>query len=215
MIQRMIAAHPRDRQLLDSTREIEQFRSLATKIFRARRVDGREVKSIAVTSCEPRAGVTSTVAKLAIAAAQQLPRVIALQFERPYNALELLLGYGQASKLPLDAAQRSGISDELITRTQRDNILLARIDRHGSPSNCALKSDEMLDKLLIGENVLIADLPPIADETATLSVLSKFDGVLLIVQAEHTRRLELRRVHEQLQRLHANVVGVVFNNSDD
>jgi Mrp family chromosome partitioning ATPase len=211
----MIEAHARDGQTYNPDRVVDQFRALATKIFRASRTDGREVKSIAVTACEPEAGVTSTVAKLALAASEQMPRVIALQFERPHNALELMLGFRPAGQSKLAGTHRRGIPARLITRTQSDRILLARIDRNVTHGNQTFKSEEVLQQLLVGKDVLIGDLPPIADDTATLSILSQFDGVLLVVRAEQTRRFDLRRVYDELHRLQTNVVGVVFNNCSD
>jgi len=212
----MISARTRGTERYNLTREVEQFRALARKVFALRRADGRELRSIAVTACEPQAGVTCTVAKLALAAAEQLPRVIAMQFERPHNALELYLGHSTAGDPPLEDSFPGGAPAGLIKRTKRERILLARIDRNISASrNRLFKSDELLEQLLGSTDALIGDLPPIADDTSTLSVVSKFDAVLLVVQAEHTRRFELRRVYQELQRLHANVVGVVLNNSGD
>jgi len=217
MIQRLLAATTGNVQYPE-TREADQFRALAGKIFSTRLADGCVVKNIAVTACEPRAGVTTTVAKLVESAAEQRRGIIALQYERSGNELASLLGTIDSDDQPLDESLEGNIiaPPGLISRTLCARTVLARIDRDlTAQSNGTLQAETVLQHLLRSPDIVIADLPPISDDTSTLAIAAKFDGVLLVVQAESTRRAQLRRAYEELRLMHANIVGVVFNNCGD
>jgi capsular exopolysaccharide synthesis family protein len=61
-------------------------------------------------------------------------------------------------------------------------------------------------------DVIVFDSPPL-NAVTDASVLSKLvDGVILVVRAEVTKILAAQQALEQLQRVGANVIGVVLNN---
>ena len=63
-------------------------------------------------------------------------------------------------------------------------------------------------------DVIVFDTPPLKAVTDA-SVLSKFiDGVILVVRAGTTKIVAAQQALEQLERVGANVIGVVLNHVD-
>ncbi len=70
--------------------------------------------------------------------------------------------------------------------------------------------DEAFGKLKGLVDIVIIDSPPFVLADASL-LASKADGVLVVIRPAHTQELAARTVLEQLKRVGANVVGIVFN----
>jgi capsular exopolysaccharide synthesis family protein len=66
---------------------------------------------------------------------------------------------------------------------------------------------------LVGEHVdhVIIDSPPISAVTDAVVLASQVDGVLLVLEAGKTRSGSALQAKEQLERVGANLVGVVLN----
>ena len=62
---------------------------------------------------------------------------------------------------------------------------------------------------------VLLDAPPLLRCAEGVLVSRLCDGVVIVVQAETTRREILVRVREQLERAEANIVGVVLNRARD
>ena len=58
---------------------------------------------------------------------------------------------------------------------------------------------------------ILVDMPATSDMSSTARMASKCDGVILVVEAEHLRWEVVQREKEQLEKWHANIVGVVLN----
>ena len=61
-------------------------------------------------------------------------------------------------------------------------------------------------------DLIIIDTPAIMPVSDALILASKVDGVLLVVQANKTRRELAKRAKAMLDKANANVLGVVLNN---
>ena len=53
--------------------------------------------------------------------------------------------------------------------------------------------------------------PPPSGEAGPLTRLSSVDGILLVVEAERTRRKNLSMVVRQIEDAGGNIMGIVFN----
>jgi len=60
---------------------------------------------------------------------------------------------------------------------------------------------------------VIIDAPPVTAVSDALAIAAIADGTLLIVRAGHTRRPAAQRAKEQLQRVGANLLGVVLTDA--
>ena len=64
-----------------------------------------------------------------------------------------------------------------------------------------------------GATFVIIDAPTVTDLADALSIAAVADGTLLIVRAGHTRRPAAQRAKEQLERVGANLLGVVLTDA--
>jgi Mrp family chromosome partitioning ATPase len=60
-------------------------------------------------------------------------------------------------------------------------------------------------------DLVLIDSPPVLAVSDNLSLASQADGILLVVRSGVTRRRNLVRAKTQLEKVRANVVGVIVN----
>jgi capsular exopolysaccharide synthesis family protein len=187
----------------------EAYRSLAANLRFA--YANRQIQTIGITSSAPGEGKSTTVANLAIALAEGGGRVIVIDadlrrpimhtlfgLERQEGLASLLLG--EQTQLPLQDTQAPGVRvltcgpvpanplDVLASRRLEHALSLARAQA----------------------DFVLVDTSP-AGALADAAVLApRLDGMLLVVSAGRTKRDLARRAREQLERVNANLLGVVL-----
>lgn len=72
------------------------------------------------------------------------------------------------------------------------------------------KMDQVIQRLMELAEVLIFDMPPVLVAADALVLGQKLGGVMMVVQANQTRRDHTSRAKAQLERVHINVVGAVM-----
>jgi capsular exopolysaccharide synthesis family protein len=60
-------------------------------------------------------------------------------------------------------------------------------------------------------DLLLIDSPPLTVSPDALALVSKVDGVVLVVEAEKTKWRTARHVREQVERVGGNILGIVLN----
>jgi non-specific protein-tyrosine kinase len=75
------------------------------------------------------------------------------------------------------------------------------------------RMDEVIARLAEEAEYILFDAPPILAVTDAAVLSRKVDGVLLVVKAGTTRRDQTIRAKEQLDRVQANLIGVVLTNT--
>jgi Mrp family chromosome partitioning ATPase len=70
---------------------------------------------------------------------------------------------------------------------------------------------QLLDLIAQTKDIILLDSPPIAAMTDASTLANKVDGVVLVVEVGKTRFTDLLHAKEQLERLGAYIIGVVFN----
>ena len=190
----------------------EAFRSLRTNLQFA----GVEtpVRTLLVTSPSPSDGKTTIVANLASVIAQSGRNVVIVDADlrrpRIHKVFQL--------------SNRVGLTDQFIrTQDRLDGSLkntevanLHAITSGNLPPNPSelLSSGRMSEilKLLSDQfNTVIIDSPPTLLVTDAMVLAQRVDGVLLVVKPSVTKWASLRQAIEQLQRVKANLLGVVVN----
>ena len=190
----------------------ESYRMLRSNLEFAR-VD-RPIHTILVTSALPGEGKTVTAANLAIAFALEGRRVLLVDADlrKPavHNLFDIPNTQGLTTMLRSDA-----VSLESVAHTNEQERL--RVLTSGPlPPNPAemLGSQRMLtvlQRLQASQDVLIIDSPPLRVVTDA-AILSAFvDGTLLVIDANTSRRAAVRLGREALNRVNAQVLGVVLN----
>ena len=187
----------------------EAYRSLAANLQFA--YGDRQIQTIGITSAAEGEGKSTTVANLAVALAQSGQRVIVVDADLRRPGQHALFGVkrddglstvlaGQQESLPLQETQSSGVR-VLASGPSPANPLEALASR---------RFDQVLALARSQADFVLVDTPP-AGALADAAVLApRLEGVLLVVSAGRTKRDLARRAREQLQRVNANLLGVVL-----
>jgi len=190
----------------------EAFRSLRTNLQFA----GVEtpVRTLLVTSPSPSDGKTTIVANLATVIAQSGRNVVIVDADLRRPRIHKMF----------QLSNRLGLTDQFIRAEDRfDGSLkstevanLHAMTSGNLPPNPSelLSSGRMSEilKLLSDQfNTVIIDSPPILLVTDAMVLAQRVDGVLLVVKPSVTKWASLRQAIEQLQRVKANLLGIVVN----
>lgn len=187
----------------------EAFRSLAANVQFA--YADRQLQTIGITSAAEGEGKSTTVANLAVALSQNGMRVIVIDADLRRPGQHALFGLerdeglanvlgGDQTQLPLQDTQAPGVR-VLTSGPLPANPLEALASR---------RFDQVLAIARAQADFVLVDTPP-AGALADAAVLApRLEGMLLIVSAGRTKRDLARRAREQLDRVNANLLGVVL-----
>jgi capsular exopolysaccharide synthesis family protein len=187
----------------------EAYRSLAANLQFAHA--DRQLQTIGITSPAAGEGKSTTVANLAIALAEGGRRVIVVDADLRRPGLHTLFGLarqeglanllvGEPVQLPLQDTAAPGVR-LLASGPAPANPLEALASR---------RFDQVLALARAQADFVLVDTAP-AGALADAAVLApRLEGMLLVVSAGRTKRDLARRAREQLERVNANVLGVVL-----
>ena len=190
----------------------EAFRSLRTNL----QFTGIEtpVRTLLVTSPSPGDGKTTIVANLASVIAQSGQNVVIVDADLRRPKIHKMF----------QLSNRVGLSDQFIRTQENLNGSLKRTEVANlsavTSGNLPPNPSELLSsgrmtgilKLLYDRfNTIIIDSPPTLLVTDAMVLAQRVDGVLLVVKPSVTKWGSLRQSIEQLQRVKANLVGIVVN----
>ncbi|MBI4214154.1 MAG: CpsD/CapB family tyrosine-protein kinase [Chloroflexi bacterium] len=198
---------------------LEHPRSPAAEAYRTLRANirfsslDRPARTILFTSPGQQEGKTTTLANLAVIAAQAGSRVVAVDCDLRRPALHTVF----------DVANTGGFTDLLLNEhaqgipTQDGPIPGLRLLTSGPlpPNPAELLSldrvDRILELLAQEADLVLLDSPPAAAVADASILASRVDGVVLVIDATRTRREQAQRAKEQLERVKARLLGVVVN----
>ncbi|MEI8167609.1 MAG: CpsD/CapB family tyrosine-protein kinase [Chloroflexales bacterium] len=189
----------------------EAYRTLRTNILFSS-LD-RPLHTLLVTSSSPDEGKSLTLANLAVTMAQAEQRVLVVDCDLRRPSLHTIFGLpnerGLTSALlettdgPLPV-QRSGVPG-LIVMTSGP-LPPRPADLLGSR-----RMGVLIEQMRAGVDIVLFDTPPVVAATDASALAPRVDGVLLVLQAGHTRRDRAREARQLLEQVKANIVGVVLN----
>jgi polysaccharide biosynthesis transport protein len=189
----------------------EAFRSLRTNLEYTG-ID-HPLRTLLVTSAGPGEGKSTVAANLAAIVAQSGKHVVLMDTDLRRPSVHRFF----------DIANREGLTDVFRDHLGLDAVNhpwdwdsnISIITSGSLPPNPTelLGSDRMtqiLDSLKKQKDFIILDAPPsiVADPQV---LASKVDGVVIVAWPGHTQLSGLRVTMEQLNRVGANVVGIIFN----
>ena len=187
----------------------EAYRSLAANL-QFSSPEG-QFQIVGVTSAAAGEGKSTTLANLAIALAEGGRRIIAIDADLRRPSLHTLFGIGR------DA----GLSDVLLgneTHLPLQDTAAPRVRLLASgpvPSNPleALGSQRFEHVLALARaqaDMVLVDTAPAAALADAAVIAPHLNGILLVVCAGRTKRDLARRARERLERVNANLLGVVL-----
>ena len=71
----------------------------------------------------------------------------------------------------------------------------------------------VIERLRSQADIVLFDTPPIVAVTDAAALATRVDGVLLVFQSGKTSRDRARQSREILEKVKANIIGVVLNNA--
>jgi len=193
----------------------EQFRTLRTNIDFASVAKGN-VKTLLVSSALPSEGKSTITANLAVVYAQQGKRVLLVDADlrRPTVAItfDVTDNHGLTNYLA-DVHSELG---SIIHHTRMDTLDV--ITSGPVPPNpaelLASARTTLITQLRDHYDLVIFDVPPFLMVTDAQVLMSRMDGVAVVVSGGRTTKGAIKRTSEILKIAGAPVIGLIYNDQD-
>lgn len=173
----------------------------------------QRLRSIAVTSAEPGEGKTTLAVHLAVANAARGKKTLIVDgdLRRPsvHAKFGLIQQKGLSNVLTGELTWREALHS--IEGRPNLSILPAGPGSHRAADLIGPRLSELLDEFAKEYALVILDSPPLLGFAECLQMASAADGVLIISRAGETKRKTVATVVSTLQRIRANIIGVVLN----
>lgn len=189
----------------------EAYRVIRTGIQFAQA--GKELQTIALTSCTPNEGKSTTIVNLAVVLTQAGKSVLLIDCDMRNPTVHK--NFNLSNKVGLSSCISMGTA--LSDAVQKTSIegLYALTGGVIPPNPSELLGSERMRELLqeareIYDYVLI-DLPPVLPVADALVLGAVVDGVVLVIDSGEVKVDLARDVKKQLQHAGANILGVVLN----
>jgi len=192
----------------------EAYRALRTNL-RFAGIEG-EVRSVAVTSAVMGEGKTVTICNLAVACALQGERTILVDMDLRRPDTHRHFGRSREPGLS-DWLQGRSSWQEALRPSGVPNLDVVHAGAKVENPAALLDSDRvtaLLATLREEYDRVLVDMPPVLAVSDTATVLPRLDGVLLVARARKCDVETLIAAREQVRRVGANLLGVVFNAFD-
>ncbi|HLJ51210.1 MAG TPA: polysaccharide biosynthesis tyrosine autokinase [Bryobacteraceae bacterium] len=169
--------------------------------------------SILVTSAGPGEGKTTACAHLAIAHAEQGKKTLLVDADLRRPSVHRKFGMNPVNGLTNVLMGEIGWRETVIPAEGRPNlhIIPAGPPSHRASDLVGPRMAELLDEFGKEYDLVLLDAPPLLGFAEPLQMATVADGVLVISRAGETKRKAVSSVLSALNRLRANVVGVVLN----
>jgi capsular exopolysaccharide synthesis family protein len=174
---------------------------------------GRPLRSLMMTSAAPAEGKTTTAVHLAIAHAQQKHKTLLIDCDLRRPGVQVMLSMDPPTGL--SAALQNGMQwrDKIVKLPQvpyLDVLPCGRSSRRAADMiGAALPG--ILEDAATTYDLIIIDAPPLLGFSEPLQMAASVDGVIIVARAGQTERKAVASVVNTLQRVRANVMGLVLN----
>lgn len=191
----------------------EAYRTLRTNI-QFSSLD-RKVRTLLVTSTGAAEGKSTTIANLGVTFALTGNRVVLVDSDLRRPSLDKIFGLANQhglTSLMLD--ESDPVAALQTTPVERLRVLTSGpLPPNPSELLASQRLDRIVSALSDAADIVLFDSPPIIAVTDAAVLARKVDAVLLVVSAGKTRREHAARARQLLEKVGANVLGVVLNNA--
>ena len=196
--------------------------SAAAEAFRSLRINiqfaslDQTLQLITITSAGIDEGKSLVAANLAITMAQAEQRVILVDCDLRRPALHTLFGVNNDSGVTSMLFANEGDAPPLQATSVPGLQLLASGPLPPRPADIlgSRRMGEILQSLRGLADVVIIDTPPVLAVSDAVVLAPRVDGVILVMQAGHTRREPAKQARIVLEKAKAHIVGVVLNDAE-
>ncbi|MBV8759487.1 MAG: polysaccharide biosynthesis tyrosine autokinase [Deltaproteobacteria bacterium] len=173
----------------------------------------RKLKTIVVSSANPREGKTTTVLYLGTTMAQSGQRVLMIDTDMRRPRLHASIGVSRNSGLSNLILNESDY-DEVIKSTEVPNLyVLPCGPLPPNPAELLMtqRFKNVLEELEKRFDRVILDSPPLGIVTDAVVLSKQTDGVILIAKSGKTLRDELKRSARMIHNVNGTIFGVILN----
>ena len=213
------------REAVENELAREAFRSLTSDLqYLSRRMGGRELRTIVVTSARDGEGKSFVAANLALARASMGSQTALIDADLRTGGVSELLGFHAAPGLR-EVLSGEGRLPEVLRYIKVNSGVsdLARSLGFLPGGHATLESNALLQRPLFPDllqairnrfDTVVIDTPPSALLSDAISVGAWADGIIVVARKGVTDREALAQTLERLRRSGANVVGMVLNGTE-
>jgi capsular exopolysaccharide synthesis family protein len=171
------------------------------------------IMSILITSANPGEGKTTAAVHLAVAHAEQGKKTLLVDADLRRPNVHRKLGISAAIGLTNVLMGEVSWKDTIVQVPGRPNldVIPAGPPSHRASDLVGPCMGDLLDEFAKEYDLILLDAPPLLGFAEPLQMATVADGVLVISRAGETKRKAVSSVLSALNRLRANVLGVVLN----
>ena len=197
-------------------------RSAAAEAYRTLRTSldfsslDQAIHSLVVTSAAPDEGKSTTLANLAVTLAQAGRRTICVDADLRRPSLHRLFGLPNTSGLTTMMLDDAALASPPLQAGPSPNLrILTSGPLPPNPAEllAARRVDDVLERLRADSDTVLFDAPPLIAVADAAVLAARVDGVILVVQAEKSRREHVQRAKTMLDRVNARLIGAVLTNA--
>ena len=191
----------------------EQFRTIRTNIDFASVAKGN-VKTLLVSSALPSEGKSNVTANLAVVYAQQGKRVLLVDSDLRRPTVAKTFGITDNHGLTNYLADVNSDTGSIIRHTRMstlDVVASGPVSPNPAELLASSRMTNLITELRQQYDMIIFDVSPFLMVTDTQVLLSKVDGVAIVVSGEHTTKGALQRTTDILRLADAPMLGFIYN----
>jgi len=173
----------------------------------------RRLRSLMITSATPSEGKTTTAVHLAIAHAQQKHKTLLIDCDMRRPGVHGKLGINPESGLATVLQNGLHWREKLVKLVELPDldILPSGLSSRRAADLIGASLPRILEEAIPDYDLIIIDSPPILGFPEPLQMAAAVDGVVIVALAGQTNRDAVGSALNTLQRVRANVVGLVLN----
>lgn len=192
----------------------EAFRTLRTNLI----FSGveRTLTTLVITSAKNDDDKSETIANLAVTFAQSGNKTILVDGDLRNPAQHTVWGVKNDRGLTTMMLEPEAMANPPLVQTEVENLALlpsGALPPVPSDLFSSQRMSEVLGVLKARANYVIFDAPPVLSASDAALLASRLDGILLVVKTGSTRRDQVARARDELNRIHARLLGAVLTNA--
>lgn len=190
----------------------EQFRTIRTNI-QFSMVD-ENLKTLVITSAGPGAGKSTIAANLAVTFASQGKKVLLVDADMRKPTVHKTFRLPNHDGLTTLLTENDMQINDIIHRAPSEGLFIITsgvIPPNPSELLASKRMERLMNELEQNFDLIIFDMPPVIAVTDAQVMASKADGTIFVIPKGSTNKDMVLKSKDLLDKVHANVIGAIFN----